>query len=180
MEMPALTLLFFGILTGGMGLTGLAAPRLLLLILGIPSSSATQIFVMASSEASLAMGVYYALAAFTNTQSFFKWSVPVRILNFCVFTGMVIFGVAPPRWLMVAGLELIGALATVFALHRKSGAEFDRFNAIRIASVILGFLAAVPAFRWLGIYGSASAFLVVSSGGFICAYLKFPPPQNES
>jgi len=97
-----------------------------------------------------------------------------------VFTGMVIFGVAPFRWLMVAGLELIGALATAFAMYRKSGAEFDRFNIIRIASVILAFIIAIPAFSWMGIYGSMSAFLVVSSAGFIYAYLKFPQPQDES
>jgi hypothetical protein len=180
METPALTMLFFGILTAGMGLTGLAAPQLLLFMLGIPSSSATHIFVMASSEASLAMGVYYTLAALTNVRAFFKWSVPVRILNFCVFTGMVIFGVAPLRWLVVAGLELIGAITTTFAMHRKSGAELDRFNIIRIASVTLAFIMAIPAFNWMGIYGSMSAFLVVSSAGFIYAYLKFPQPQDES
>jgi hypothetical protein len=179
METSALTMLFFGILTAGMGLTGLATPQLLLFILGIPASSATQIFVMASSEASLAMGVYYTLAAITNVRAFFKWSIPVRILNFCVFTGMVIFGVAPSRWLMVAALELTGALATAFALRRESGAEFDRFNAIRVASVILAFITAIPAFNWMGIYGSMSAFLVVSSAGFTYAYLKFPPPHDE-
>ena len=97
-----------------MGMTGLMAPQFLLAILGLSetgmSSHTTQLFVMASSQASLAMGMYYILSAVNETRIFFQWSVPLRIINFMVFSSMVAVGVAPSRWLMVAGLELIGAL----------------------------------------------------------------------
>lgn len=176
MDIPALTMMFFGVLIVGTGATGLAAPQLLLSILGLSSSPSTQIFVMASSQASLALGLYYMLAAVYNTRAFFKWSVPIRIGNFVVFAGMVIFGTAPASWLLVAGLELTGALATGLALRyqKDGGARLSHFDVIRIASAALALIAAVPAFNWLGIYGSASAFLVVSSAGFVYAYQKFP------
>ena len=114
-------MLVFGVLIVGMGMTGLMAPQFLLTILGLFTDlrNTTQIFVMASSQASIAMGLYYILAAVHNVREFFRWSVPLRILNFCVFTGMVIFGIAPVNWLWVASLELTGALATGIALARQ-------------------------------------------------------------
>jgi hypothetical protein len=92
---------------------------------------------------------------------------------------MVILGIAPASWLWVAGLELTGALVTGIALARqKQEVDFDRFNALRIASVILASLGAVLIYIHTGIYGSASAFLAILSTGFIYAYQKFPPSQE--
>jgi O-antigen/teichoic acid export membrane protein len=178
-DVSALSMLVFGVLVVGMGMTGLMAPQFLLTVLGFSSSNTTQIFVMASSQASIAMGLYYILAAVHNVREFFRWSVPLRILNFCIFTGMVVFGIAPVNWLWVASLELTGALATGIALARqKQEVDFDRFNALRIASVILSLVGAILIYEHTGIYGSASAFLVIFSTGFIYAYQKFPPSQE--
>ncbi len=113
MDMAALTMLVFGTVIVGSGLTGLLAPHILLTVLGISETGhATQLFIMATSQASLAMGLYYILAAVNETRSFFQWSVPLRIINFIVFALMVPLGIAPTQWLMVAGLEIVGALAT--------------------------------------------------------------------
>lgn len=179
MGIAAFSMLVFGVLIAMMGMTGLMVPQFLLTILGFSSSSTTQIFVMASSQASLAMGLYYILAAVNETREFHQWSVPLRIINFAVFTSMVGFGAAPPRWLMVACLELTGALATGIALASKKEFLFDRFHALRIASVMLSFLGAILAFHPFGIYGSASIFLVIFSAGFIFAYQKFAPAHEE-
>jgi len=183
MDIAALTMMIFGVLIVGMGMTGLMTPQFLLAILGLSetgmSSHTTQLFVMASSQASLAMGLYYILAAVNETRIFFQWSVPLRIVNFIVFTSMVPIGIAPPKWLMVAGLELIGALATGIALASKNDFTLDRFNVLRIASVVLAFIGALLAFKPLGIYGSASAFLAIFSAGFIYAYQKFSPLRAE-
>jgi hypothetical protein len=183
-DIAALTMMAFGVLIVGMGMTGLMAPQSLLAILGLSetgmSSHTTQLFVMASSQASLAMGLYYILAAVNETRPFFQWSVPLRIINFMVFTSMVPIGIAPPKWLMVAGLELIGALATGIALASKKEFVFSRFDALRIASVILAFIGAILAFQPFGIYGSASAYLVIFSTGFIYTYQKFTPVQTEA
>ncbi|MEP7133565.1 MAG: hypothetical protein ABI904_01410 [Chloroflexota bacterium] len=177
MDVAALTMMIFGVLIVGMGMTGLMVPHFLLAMLGFSSSPTTQIFVMASSQASLAMGLYYILAAVHETRLFFQWSVPMRIFNFMVFTSMVLLGIAPSQWLLVAGLELAGALATGMALASKNEFSLDRFNALRIASVVLAFLGAILAFGPFSIYGSASAFLVIFSAGFIYAYRKFAPAR---
>ena len=183
MDIAALTMMIFGVLIVGMGMTGLMAPQFLLAILGLSetgmSSHTTQLFVMVSSQASLAMGLYYILAAINETRTFFQWSVPLRIVNFMVFSSMVLFGIAPPKWLMVAGLELIGALATGIALTSKKSIILDHFHALRIASMVLAFTGAILAFQPFGIYGSASAFLAIFSTGFIYAYQKFAPAQAE-
>ena len=183
MDLAALSMLIFGVMIVGMGMTGLMAPQFLLAILGLSetgmSSHTTQLFVMASSQASLAMGLYYIFAAVNETRIFFQWSVPLRIINFMVFTSMVAVGVAPNRWLMVAGLELAGALATGIALAYNKGFSFNPFNVLRIASVILAFVGAVLAFHPFGIYGSASAFLMISTAGFIHAHRKFSPAKTE-
>jgi hypothetical protein len=182
-DIAALSMMIFGVLIVGMGMTGLLAPQFLLDILGLSetgmSSHTTQLFVMASSQASLAMGLYYILSAVNETRIFFQWSVPLRIINFMVFSSMVAVGVAPSRWLMVAGLELAGALATGIALASKNNFTLDRFNVLRIASVILAFIGAILAFQPFGIYGGASAFLAIFSTGFIYAYQKFAPAQAE-
>ena len=175
MTLPDLTLFVFGVLIVGSGMTGLLSPNLLLSLLGLPANE-SQLFVMACSQASLAMGLYYLLSAVHRNREFRTWSIPMRVFNCCVFTGMVIFQVAPPRWLLVAGLELAGALATAWALaSKRSALVFDRFQALRIASVFLAFLGGVLAFSAYGIYGSASAFLAISTTGMIYAYRNFAP-----
>ena len=183
MDIAALTMMIFGVVIVGMGMTSLMAPQFLLAILGLSetglSSHTMQLFVMASSQASLAMGMYYILAAVNETRIFFQWSVPLRIVNFMVFTSMVPIGIAPPEWLMVAGLELIGALATGIALASKKEFAFSRFDALRFASVVLAFIGTILAYQPFGIYGSASAFLAIFSSGFIYAYKKFDPAQVE-
>lgn len=118
------TIAVFGALALIMGVVGLLAPQLLLAALGFgfvgaaerPATDYTPAFVMASSMASLNMGVYYLLAAFTDTRRFFGWTVPFRMLTFCVFSLAVLAGYAPPRFFGVAAWELAGALATGAAL----------------------------------------------------------------
>ena len=111
------------------GLAGLLVPNTLLSMLGIGErSNALTTFVMASSEASLAMGLYYVMAAVLNVRAFILWSIPVRCLNFIVFTVMVMTGIAPARWMMVASLEGIGALVTGLSLLRTQDGRFDSFQ----------------------------------------------------
>lgn len=120
----AWTMVVFGVLALAMGALGLLAPRLLLAALGFrfvgaaerPATDYTPAFLMASSMASLNMGVYYVLAALTGTRRFFGWTVPFRALTFCVFSLGVLMGYAPPRFFAVAAWELIGGIATGAAL----------------------------------------------------------------
>lgn len=176
MDVAALTMLVFGMVIVGSGLTGLFAPQFLLNVLGISESGhSTQLFVMATSQASLAMGLYYILASVNETRIFFQWSVPLRIINFLVFAVMIPLGIAPTQWLLVAGLELAGALATAIALASKSDFTYNPFHILRIASLTLALIGGILAFKPFGIYGSASAFLLISSAGMMYAYRRFAP-----
>jgi len=179
MDIAALTMLVFGMVIVGSGLTGLLAPQLLLTVLGITDTgSATLLFLMATSQASLAMGLYYILASVNETRIFFQWSVPLRIINFIVFAAIIPLGIAPMQWLLVAGLELAGASATAIALASKSHYTLDHFHVLRIASLTLALIGGILAFKPFGIYGSASAFLLISSAGMIYAYHRFNPVQT--
>lgn len=118
------TIAVFGALALLLGAAGLLAPQIVLALLGFATVPAaeraafdyTTVFLMASSMASVNMGVYYLLAAFTGMRQFFGWTVPFRILTFCVFSLAVVSGYAPPRFFGVAAWELAGALATGAAL----------------------------------------------------------------
>lgn len=179
MDIAALTMLVFGMVIVGSGLTGLFAPQLLLTVLGITEiGSTTQLFLMATSQASLAMGLYYILASVNGTRVFFQWSVPLRIINFIVFAAMIPLGIAPMQWLLVAGLELAGASATAIAMASKSHYTLDHFHVLRIASLTLALIGGILAFKPFGIYGSASAFLLISSVGMLYAYRRFNPVQT--
>ena len=179
MDIAALTMLVFGMVIVGSGLTGLLAPQLILTVLGFTDSgSATQLFLMATSQASLAMGLYYILASVNETRIFFHWSVPLRIINFIVFAALIPLGIAPMQWLLVAGLELAGASVTAIALASKSDFIYNPFHVLRIASLTLALVAGILAFKPFGIYGSASAFLLISSAGVIYAYHRFNPVQT--
>ena len=179
MDIAALTMLVFGMVIVGSGLTGLFAPQFLLTVLGITDTgSATLLFLMATSQASLAMGLYYILASVNGTRVFFQWSVPLRIINFMVFAAMIPLGIAPMQWLLVAGLELAGASATAIAMASKSHYTLDHFHVLRIASLTLALIGGILAFKPFGIYGSASAFLLISSVGMLYAYRRFNPVQT--
>jgi len=179
MTLPDLTMFLFGVLTLGGGMTGLLRPDLLLSLLGVPVTD-PRLFLVACSQASIAMGLYYILSAVHRNREFFAWSIPVRLLNFCVFTGMVVLHLAPSRWLAVAGFELAGALATAWALTLKgNNPVFDRFQALRIACILLAFMGGVLAFSVYGIHGSASIFLAVSSAGMMYAYRNFAPMSDR-
>jgi hypothetical protein len=91
-------------------------------------------------------------------------------MNSIVFTSMVLLGFAPIRMLLVAGLEISGALATGIALASHRIISMDPFNTLRITSILLAFVGGLATLKPLGIYGSASTFLVVSTVGFIYAY----------
>lgn len=175
MTLPDLTMFLFGVLTLGSGMTGLLRPDLLLSLLGIPITD-PRLFLVACSQASIAMGLYYILSAVHRNREFCAWSIPVRLLNFCVFTGMVVLHLAPPRWLAVAGFELAGALATAWAIWaRRSALRFDPFRALQMASLLLAGLGGALAVSPLGVYGGASVFLVISSIGMIYAHQKVAP-----
>ncbi len=119
------TMFVFGVLALLLGLTGLIRPEILLSILGFEvvdraqrvAGDYTIVFMTASSMASFNMGIYYILAVYNDVKSFYRWTVPFRIVTFIVFTAIVIEGIAPVKFLGVGVWELVGSIATGIALY---------------------------------------------------------------
>ncbi|MFB7862131.1 hypothetical protein [Streptomyces sp. NPDC056069] len=122
------TMAVFGVLAAGLGVVGLTTPDTMIRLMGLaPLSEAsradedhTLLFLTASSMAALNMGVYYVLAALAGWKSFFRWTVPFRLLTCAVFTLAVVSGRAPSGFLGVGLWEGTGALVTGAALRYES------------------------------------------------------------
>ncbi|WP_406865279.1 hypothetical protein ABZO31_07055 [Streptomyces sp. HUAS MG47] len=121
----------FGVLAAALGVVGLISPDALLTMMGfdpIPDGGRadgdhTLVFMTASSMAALNMGVYYVLAALADWRSFFRWTVPFRLLTCTVFTLAVLTDRAPSGFLGVGLWEGAGALATGAALWWETRAR---------------------------------------------------------
>lgn len=118
------TIFIFGVLALLLGAIGIINPESTLRLLNFElieraqrsSADYSVTFLIASSMASFNMGAYYILAALNNLKTFYRWTVPFRVVTFCVFTFAVINGIAPTAFIGVAIWELTGAIATGAAL----------------------------------------------------------------
>lgn len=123
-NLSSISMFIFGVLALALGILGIVRPEATLALLNFevldPSQRATGdysiVFLVASSMASVNMGVYYILASLYNVQIFYKWTVPFRIVTFVIFTGAVLRGIAPLGFIGVGLWELTGAVFTGLAL----------------------------------------------------------------
>lgn len=123
-NLSSLSMLIFGVLALALGLLGIIQPEATLSLLNFEVLERTQrttgdysiVFLVASSMASVNMGIYYILASLHNMKSFYVWTVPFRMVTFAVFTGVVINGTAPQGFIGVGLWELAGAIITGIAL----------------------------------------------------------------
>lgn len=125
------TMFIFGVLAFILGVIGLIRPENTLALLNFEVLDRTQrasgdyslVFLIASSMASVNMGVYYVLAALNNLKKFYRWTVPFRVVTFSVFTLAVFNGLAPMGFIGVGMWELIGAIATGVTLLYERGKD---------------------------------------------------------
>jgi len=114
----------FGVLALALGIIGIFRPEMTLSLLNFEVLESTErvtgdysiVFLVASSMASVNMGIYYILASLNDLQIFYKWTVPFRMVTFMVFTGAVVSGIAPQGFIGVGIWELVGAILTGLAL----------------------------------------------------------------
>jgi hypothetical protein len=119
------TMAVFGVMAILLGAVGVLWPEAVLTLLGfdvIPAGERaagdyTRVFLIASSMASVNMGVYYLVATATGWRPFFRFTVAFRLLTFTVFTTVVLLDQAPARFLGVALWEGAGAVATWLGLR---------------------------------------------------------------
>lgn len=110
------TMLAFGLLTVVTGVCGIVAPGLIEGLLGVAGTGQRHVFILPTSVAATAMGVYYTLAACHDLRPFFGWTVPMRVVNGVVFAGMALWGGFPTSFVLLAAWELSGAACTGAAL----------------------------------------------------------------
>jgi hypothetical protein len=121
------TMFVFGLLTIATGICGIAAPGLILRLLGLMEAGQQHYFVLPTSVAACSMGVYYVLAAASRWERFFAWTVPMRVFNATVFATFALCGQFPHTFILIGAWELSGAAATAIALfldrRRKDPSE---------------------------------------------------------
>jgi hypothetical protein len=66
------------------------------------------------------LGVYYIVAASSELRPFMAWSVRLRASVTLFFGAFVIAGLAPPVLLLIAAIDLVGALWTWSALRKEA------------------------------------------------------------
>jgi len=123
-----LTIFVFGLMAIIAGLIGLVSPELMLRLMNVPildrtlrqQGDYTIVLLLASSVASLNMGIYYLLAAWNQWREFYKFTVVFRLVTVVVFFLAVINDHAPNGSIGIAVWELLGAFVTGITLWYDS------------------------------------------------------------
>ncbi|KAF2119076.1 hypothetical protein BDV96DRAFT_596855 [Lophiotrema nucula] len=107
-SLPAATVYAFGFTSFLFGITTLLNPSHGLEALSLHPGARPA--VISSSLAAVAMGIYYALAAYQENRAFFWLTVPMRSLTATVFLGMGGGWMAPGVWEGAGAMLTLGAL----------------------------------------------------------------------
>lgn len=112
-----MTIRAFGYYLLAQGLTLLLAPNILLGFAHLPATNEPWIRLL--GIALLALSWYYLMAAKSQLIPFYAWTVQVRIAQFIIFLGLILFAHISPIFLAFSGFELLTALWTAWALRRE-------------------------------------------------------------
>lgn len=118
MTYPAKTVFIFGIYMIVEGIILMFIPNTLLSLVNLPTTQ--EIWIRFVGLAFLVLGYYYLKSAQNNLIIFFKWTAQVRIFQFLVVWGLVLFQKAPLIFLAFAAVELGFGIWTYLAL-KSSG-----------------------------------------------------------
>lgn len=101
-----ITIAAFGFSSFAAGIFTLCDPSPSLKILDLPPAALPA--ARGNALAAIAMGIYYTLAAYQDNVTFFKWTVPMRLLTTTVFWAQ--------GWYTASLWEGAGALSTTLGL----------------------------------------------------------------
>ena len=100
-----------------LGLALVLVPNLVLLALRMPPTS--EIWIRVLGVVVINIGVFYWIAAQTESVALFRASVVVRPLVLVWFAGFVALGLTSPMVLVFGAVEVVGALWTWLALRSE-------------------------------------------------------------
>ena len=118
MSYPAKTMFAFGCYLLLFGAALLLVPNLLLGFFNIPPTS--EVWIRIVGMLVIFLGIYYLVAARSELRPFMVWSVRLRASVILLFGAFVILGLAPLVLLLIAAVDLGGALWTWSALRKEA------------------------------------------------------------
>jgi hypothetical protein len=114
MTSAAKSVCYFGFYLYVVGLTLIFLPNLFLQTLQLPSTN--EVWIRIVGILAFNIGYYYHRTGMTNNYSFFKLTVPTRILVFISFTVFALLKYTSPVLIAIGAVDLAGALWTWMAL----------------------------------------------------------------
>lgn len=119
MSAAAKSVFYFGFYLYLVGLTLVFAPNFLLSTLGMPATN--EVWIRIVGVLVFCIGYYYHLAGRDNNRSFFKSTIPTRVLVFISFVGFVLAKLVSPVLIVFGVVDLLGAMWTWSVLRKNHG-----------------------------------------------------------
>ncbi len=124
MRDATISMYVFGVYLGLTGITLLVAPNFLLGLLGISATS--QVWIRVVGEFGIFVSFYYIQAARTRLVPFYYWTVYARASVILFSVTFVLLGLVEAVVLLLALIDLLGAIWTGLALRSEGHVEQSR------------------------------------------------------
>ena len=118
MTAAAKSVYYFGIYLYVTGLTLIFIPNIFLKTIQLPETN--EVWIRVVGLLAFIIGFYYHRSGAANTTSFFKLTIPARVLVFIAFTAFVLLKYASPILIGFGVIDLLGAIWTWTALKKTN------------------------------------------------------------
>lgn len=118
MTASAKSIYYFGFYLYVVGLTLIFIPNLFLKTVHIPETN--EVWIRVVGLLAFLLGFYYHRSAVANTTSFFKLTIPARVLVLIVFVSFVLLKYVSPMLIVFGVIDVLGAIWTWSALKKAN------------------------------------------------------------
>jgi uncharacterized membrane protein len=117
MTAAAKSVFYLGLYLYVTGLTLIFIPNIFLKTIRVPETN--EVWIRVVGVLVLLLGFYYHRSATSNTVSFFKLTVPARLLVLLAFTAFVLAKFVSPVLIVFGVIDALGAIWTWSALKKQ-------------------------------------------------------------
>ena len=117
MTAAAKSIYYFGFYLYVTGLTLIFIPNPFLATLQIPSTN--EVWIRVVGVLTFCLGYYYHRSGTENIKSFYKHTIPTRVLVFIAFTSFALLKYVSPIIIGIGAIDLAGAIWTWTALNKE-------------------------------------------------------------
>jgi hypothetical protein len=118
MTAAAKSIFYFSIYLYVTGLTLIFIPNLFLKTIHLPETN--EVWIRVVGLLAFLLGFYYHRSAAANTVSFFKLTIPARVVVLLAFAAFVLFNFVSPVLIIFGIIDALGAIWTWSALKKGS------------------------------------------------------------